>query len=106
MERQTQLTQWDFGPCLAEHLRTCFNSQLMALGNQLLAGSRMDSPLCLRVVLLGDGFKHMLNLKHVPSSLLIEGFSEKVLVLLFLLGACPCAHVSRHITTVWKSKAF
>lgn len=79
----------------------------MALENQLLAGSRMDSPLCLRVVLLGDGFKHMPNnFKHVPSILLIEGFSEQVLVLLFLLGACPCAHVSRHITTVWKSKAF
>lgn len=62
----------------------------MALENQLLAGSRMDSPLCLRVVLLGDGFEHMPNLKHVLSILLIEGFSEKVLVLLFLLGACPC----------------
>lgn len=78
----------------------------MALENQLLAGSRMDSPLCLRVVLLGDGFEHVPNLKHVPSILLIEGFSEKVLVLLFLLGACPCAHVSRHVTTAWKSKAF
>lgn len=55
---------------------------------------------------LGGGFKHMLNLKHVPSILLIEDFSEKVLMLLFLLGTCPCAHVSRHISTVWKSKAF
>lgn len=48
----------------------------------------------------------MLNIKHVPSTLPIQGFSEEVLVSLFLLGACPCAHVSRHITTVWKGKAF
>lgn len=54
---------------------------------------------------MGDGLKHMLNIKHVPSILLIQGFSEKVLVSLFLLGACPCAHVSRHIA-VWKGKDF
>lgn len=42
----------------------------MALEYQLPAGSRVDSAPPLRAVLLGDGFKHVLNIKPVPSILL------------------------------------
>lgn len=55
---------------------------------------------------VGDGARHMFNTRHVPSILLIQGFSEKVLLSLFLLGAFPSAHVSRCITNVWKSRSF
>lgn len=48
-------------------------SQPLAVEYQLLAGSRVGSPPCLRAVLLGDGFG---GDGLGPSILLIQGFSE------------------------------